>query len=221
MQSARAGLEPHERVLVPPAGSRGHPRPGAGVRAGRRRRRAGCRPGLGTGSRRPLCPCGRLHVVLRQCRHPLRGGDLQAAGPGRAVGPDHRGALRRTGPEAASPPLRSAGELARADRGPTREQRPADRAGDAGRHLVQAGPRPERAVTGVERGARTADAVGSAVVVADATGAGLRDRPARVRGHSRREPRRRGADSRAAAMRPRPSWRTSWLSGARSRPSRS
>ncbi len=50
---------------------------------------------------------------------------------------------------------------------------------------------------GVERGARAAPAVGPAVVAADATGAGLRDRPARVRRHLRRLQGRRGQDRRA------------------------
>ena len=45
---------------------------------------------------------------------------------------------------------------------------------------------------GVERGARPAPPVGPAVVVADATGARVRDRPPRVRRHLRRLARRRG-----------------------------
>ena len=67
------------------------------------------------------------------------------------------------------------------------------------RHAVEAGPGPLDAAAGVERGARPAPPVGPAVVVAHATGAGLRDRPARVRRHLRRLARDRGA-------RP-PSWR--------------
>ena len=43
-----------------------------------------------------------------------------------------------------------------------------------------------RAAAGVERGARPAPPVGSAVVVADATGARVRERPAGVRRHLRR-----------------------------------
>ena len=66
-----------------------------------------------------------------------------------------------------------------------------------GRHAVEAGPGPLDPAAGVERGARPAPAVGPAVVVADATGAGLRDRPARVRRHLRRLARRRGQDGRA------------------------
>ena len=95
-------------------------------------------------------------------------------------------ALRRRGPEAAPLPLRRAGQQPRPDRGAAGEQRPADRARDARRHAVQAGTRAQRAAAGVERGARPAAAVGSAVVVADATGARVRDRPARVRRHLRR-----------------------------------
>ena len=58
------------------------------------------------------------------------------------VGPHLPGALRRRGPEAAPLPLRRAGQLARADRGPAREQRAAHRARDARRHPVQATPGP-------------------------------------------------------------------------------
>jgi ethylmalonyl-CoA mutase len=78
-------------------------------------------------------------------------------------------------PEAAPVPLRRAGELARAHRGPAREQRAADRARDARGHAVEAGPGPLDPAPGVERGARPPHAVGPAVVVADATGAGVRE----------------------------------------------
>ena len=47
------------------------------------------------------------------------------------VGPHLPGALRGRGPEAAPVPLRRAGQFARADRGPAREQRPPHRARDA------------------------------------------------------------------------------------------
>ena len=71
---------------------------------------------------------GRAHLVLRQRRHPLRRGDLQGARLHAHVGPDLPGALRRRGPQAAPVPLRRPGQLARAHRGPAREQRPAHRA---------------------------------------------------------------------------------------------
>ena len=47
--------------------------------------------------------------------------------------------------QAPSLPLRRAGQLPRPDRGAAGEQRPAHRAGDAGRHAVQGRPRPRRA----------------------------------------------------------------------------
>ena len=50
-----------------------------------------------------------------------------------------------------------------------------------GGHAVEAGPGALDPAAGVERGARPAASVGPAVVVAHATGAGVRDRPARVR----------------------------------------
>ena len=170
---------------------------GAGVLPGHRRRRARRRPRLRPGGGRPL-PCRRrLDLVLRQRRHPLRRGGLQAPGLHRAVGPHQPRALRRRRPEAAPLPLRRAGELPRPDRGPTREQRAAHRPGDARRHAVQERPGPVDPAPGVERGARPAPPVGPAVVVAHATGAGLRDRPARVRRHLRRLQGGGGPDRRA------------------------
>ena len=147
-------------------------------------------------------PAGvRLDLVLRQRRHPLRRGDLQAAGVHRDVGPHRPRALRRRGPQGAPLPLRRAGQQPRADRGPAGEQRPAHRAGDARRHDVQAGQGPQHPAAGVERGARPPPSVGPAVVVADATGAGVRVRPPRVRRHLRRVARHRGAHGRAARRR--------------------
>ena len=58
-------------------------------------------------------------------------------------------------------------------------------------------PGPLDPAAGVERGARPAPAVGPAVVAAHPAGAGLRDRPARVRRHLRRLAGRRGQDRRA------------------------
>ena len=94
-------------------------------------------------------------------------------------------------------PLRRAGQLARPHRGPAGEQRAAHRAGDARGHAVEAGPGPFDPAAGVERGARAAPAVGPAVVVAHATGAGVRERPAGVRRHLRRLDRDRGPHDRA------------------------
>ena len=68
-------------------------------------------------------------------------------------------------------PLRRAGQLAGADRGAAGEQRPADRAGDAGRHPVQGRPRPGRAAARLERGAGPAAALGPAVEPAHPAGA--------------------------------------------------
>ena len=149
-----------------------------------------------------LPPGLRLDLVLRQRRDALRRGDLQAAGVHRDVGPHRARALRRRGPQGPALPLRRAGQQPRADRGPAGEQRAADRARDARRHDVQAGPGPQHPAAGVERGARPAPPVGPAVVVADATGAGVRVRPPRVRRPLRRLARRRGPHGRAARRRP-------------------
>ena len=90
---------------------------------------------------------------------------------------------RRTG---STVPIRRAGQLAGPHRGPAGEQRAADRAGDAGGHPVEAGPGTVHPAAGVERGAGPAAPMGPAMVVADATGAGVRERPVGVRRHLRR-----------------------------------
>ncbi len=59
---------------------------------------------------------------------------------GAALGHPAAGALRRHRPQAPPVPLRRAGQLARPDRGPAGEQRPAHRAGDARRDLVARTP---------------------------------------------------------------------------------
>ena len=94
----------------------------------------------------------------------------------------------------------------RPDRGAAREQRAADRAGDARRHAVQGRPRPRRTAAGVERGARPAPAVGPAVVAAAAAGAGLRVRPAGVRRHLRRLEGRSRPRSPSSSRAPGPRW---------------
>ena len=121
----------------------------------------------------------------------------------RAVGRDHPGALRRPGPQDAPLPVRRAGQLARPDRGPAGEQRPADRARDARRHPVQERPCARRTAAGVERGPRPAASLGPAVVAAPAAGAGLRVRPAGVRRHLRRLEGDRGQGRPARGGRPR------------------
>ena len=117
---------------------------------------------------------------------------MQAPRVRAAVGPDHRGALRRHRREVAPVPLRRAGQLARTHRGAAGEQRAADRARDARRDPVARRPRPRGAAARVERGARPAPAVGPAVVAAHPAGAGVRDGSARVRGHLRGIDGRRG-----------------------------
>ena len=88
------------------------------------------------------------------------------------------------------------------------------------RHAVQGRPGPRRAAAGLERGARPAAAVGPAVVAADAAGAGLRVRPAGVRGPLRRVARGRGARSTSSSPGPAPRWPGCRRWAARSRRSR-
>ena len=83
------------------------------------------------------------------------------------------------------------------------------------------GPGPRAAAARLERGARTAPAVGPAVVAADPAGPGLRVRPPRVRRHLRRLGGHRGQDRRGGRGRRGPSSRTCWPWAARSRPSTS
>ena len=177
---------PDQRVLLPPAGGRRD--------AGRR--------SLPFRSRRPS-PCsirskrsgdieagirrgGRAHFVLRQCRAALRDRDLQDAGIRRAVGRNHRRALRGRRSQASAVPLRRAGQLARADRAATGEQCRAHHDRNAGGHALEAGARARGATAGLERGARPAAAVGPAMVAADAADPCPRDRLARIRRHLRR-----------------------------------
>ena len=163
----------------------------------RARRREERRPDLGGRLREGRRP----DLLLRQRRRPVHRGDVQDARLRQALGRDHPGAIRRPGPEDAPVPLRRAGELARAHRGPAREQRAADRARDARRDAVEERPGPRRTAAGVERGPRPPAAVGPAVVAAAAAGAGVRVRPARVRRHLRGLGRHRGEGLRTRRIR--------------------
>ena len=91
----------------------------------------------GPGERRRVPRGGRPHLVLRERGDPLRRGDVQAAGVRAALGAHHARALRRHRREAAPLPVRRAGELARAHRGPAREQRAAHRARGPRRDALQ------------------------------------------------------------------------------------
>ena len=116
----------------------------------------------------------------------------------------HPRALRRRGRQAATPPLRRAGEQPGPHRGPAREQRDSHRPRGARRvTLSKKASAPRPAAARLERGARPAAPLGPAVVAAHPADPGLRDRPARVRGHLRRLARRRGPDPRAPGGRAR------------------
>ena len=88
-------VEPDERLQLSPAGSGRDAGAGAGLLARQRHRRARrgarARPGARGGF-----PAGRRpHLVLRQCRHPLRHRDVQDASVRRIVGRHHAQPLRR------------------------------------------------------------------------------------------------------------------------------
>ena len=82
-------VEPDERLQLSPAGSGRDAGAGAGLRAGQRHRRARRGAGARPGARGGLPAGGGPHLVLRQCRHPLRHRDVQDAGLRRAVGRHH------------------------------------------------------------------------------------------------------------------------------------
>ncbi len=179
-------MESDEHLLLPFAGSRGDAGAGACFCARHRHRGARHREGLGRGQPGKIQRGGRPHLVLRQCRAALHHRNLQDARLRRSVGRDHARPLRHHRSEAPAVPLRRAGEFARPHRAASREQRRAHLARDAGGDAVEERTRPRRAIAGLERGARPAAAVGSAMVAAHAADPRLRDRPARLRRHFRR-----------------------------------
>jgi hypothetical protein len=81
-------VEPDERVLVPPAGSRRDTGSGAGLRAGHGDCRAGRGEGIGPGAGAGLSHGCRTHQLLRECRHQVHNRAVQDAGLYRALGRD-------------------------------------------------------------------------------------------------------------------------------------
>ena len=92
----RPAVEPDQRLLATTCRRRGRRR--CRRSPTRWRRRSACSTPCATRARSPherFAAGVRLDLVLRQRRHPLRRGDLQAAGVHRAVGPHRARALRR------------------------------------------------------------------------------------------------------------------------------
>ena len=215
-------VEPDERLLVPPAGGGGDAGAGDRLQPGHRDRRARRGARVGPGARGPLPAGVRLDQLLRQRRHPLRRGDLQDAGLRRSCG--SASAASAT----ASPTTRRCASAtacrSTASASPRRSPRTTCSASCSRCWASRCQPRRPRPVdpaAGVERGARPAPPVGPAVGAAHAAGAGLRDRPARVRRPLRRLARRRGAARPSWSTRRRPSSTTCSRSAARSRRSTS
>ncbi len=205
LRSRDAEVEPDERLLLPSAGSGRDAGAGAQLRAGDRDRRARHGARFGRDRRRRLRRRRRRPVVLRQRRHALRHRTRQDARLRRAVGRDHPRALSHHRSRQAAVPLRRAGQLARPDRAAAGEQRLSHPDRDAVGGAVEGRARPRGAIAGVERGARPAAAVRSAMVAAAAADHGVRDRPARIRRHLRRQRRSRAAGRGARDARRRPS----------------
>ena len=165
-------VQPDECLLLPSAGGRRDAGAGAGLCARHRlrhsRRREGRGP-LGQGFRRGRRP----HLLLRQRRHALRHRAVQDARFRRAVGRDHARPLWRHRREVPPLPLWRAGQFARPHRAAAGEQRLSHIDRDAGRRAVEERARPRRAVAGLERGARPAASLRSAMVAAHAADHGL------------------------------------------------
>ena len=81
-------LEPHQRLLLPPAGGRGDAGAGDRLRPVHRDRRPRRGQGPRPGGRGRLPQGLRPDLVLRQRRRPVRRGAREAAGDGRDVGVD-------------------------------------------------------------------------------------------------------------------------------------
>ncbi len=175
---ARAQVEPDQHLLVSPAGGGRYAGPGDRLcdeqrdRGARRNPRAPRRPGP---RQQPRVDGRRVrtHLLLRQRRRALRRGARQAARDGDPVGGAWARALWRHRRAPTEVPLRRAGQLARPDRGPAREQRAAHSFGGARGDLGPRRPCSRDPVAGLERGLGVAPRLGSAVVLAHPTSARL------------------------------------------------
>ena len=181
---ARAQVEPDQHLLLPPAGGGRDARAGDRLRDEQRDR--GARRGARAGGRPSALEqvFGRISFFVNAgVRFIEEHAKLRAMSIlWEELGRKRYGVQRRAPPAL---PLRRAGQLAGADRGPAGEQRAADRAGDAGGNARARRPSAGDPAAGVERGAGAAAPVGPAMVTAHPAGARLRDRRPRVPRHLR------------------------------------
>ena len=197
-----AQVEPGQRLQLPPAGGRGHPGAGDRLRAVHRDRP--CWTRSATPGRSPRSGWARWSRGSPSSSTRASASSRRCARCGRSPGSGTRITRERYGIADPAPPplpLRRAGQLAGPDRGAAGEQRPADRAGDAGRHPVPRRPGPRRPAARLERGAGPAPALGPAVEPAHPAGARVRVGPAGVRRPVRRVRRGGGQDRRAGGRR--------------------
>ncbi len=215
--AARPEVEPDQHLLLPPAGGRRDAGAGDRLRDEQRDRRARRRPR----ARRPRTLMGervRADLVLRQRRRAVRRGARQAARDGAAVG-RARAASATASSDEKHRRFRYGVQVN--SLGLTEAQPENNVYRIALEALAVTLGRSARAraiqLPGLERGARAAAAVGSAVVAAPAADPRLRDRPARVPGHLRGLEGDGGPRRRAGRGRPRGDGATSPSSAARSR----
>ena len=194
---AGAQLERQQHLLVSLAGSGRDASAGAVLRAGERHRHARHAEAARALHARAVRAVGGAHQLLREQRHPLHRRDVQDARVLGDVGGDHHRALPGEGQAHDALPLRRAGELAGPHREPAREQRVAHPDRDARRDAQPQRALPCAPAAGLERGALAAAPVGPAVVAAPPADPRVRDRPARVPGLVRRQPRDRQQGGRA------------------------
>ena len=181
-------VEPDQHLQLPPAGGRRDAGAGGRVRAVHRdrgaRRGARLRPGARGAYRRRRRPdlvlrqrraCGSSRRCARCARSPQLWDEITARALRRRPNPKQR--RFRYGVQVNSLGLTEAQPENNVQRIVLEM---------LGVTLSRGRPGPRGAAAGVERGARPAAAVGPAVGAADAAGAGLRDRPAGVRGPLRR-----------------------------------
>ena len=167
----RSQMEPDERVFLPSARSRRHAGTGTRFCSGNSNRRSGRSETARSGRGFPQ-GC-RAHFFLCERGHPVCDRDVQDACLCGSLGRDLSRKIRRRRRQVSPVPLWRAGEQPGPDRAAARKQRVPHPDRDAGGNAIEKSTRARRAIACVERSARFAPSVGSAMVHADATDYGV------------------------------------------------